>query len=96
MTAAKKIDIASEPATARSLLELHGIGKTFHTDDVETRALSNVELAVEKGEFVSISGPSGSGKSTLLSILGLLDIPSQGEYRIDGTDTAKLDPVRRA
>jgi putative ABC transport system ATP-binding protein len=96
MTAAKKIDIAPEAATSHELLELHGIGKTFHTDDVETRALSNVELAIAKGEFVSISGPSGSGKSTLLSLLGLLDVPSQGEYRIDGQDTAKLDPVRRA
>jgi putative ABC transport system ATP-binding protein len=109
MTAAKKIDISPgarsesgplhtgpEAATSHELLELHGIGKTFHTDDVETRALSNVELAIGKGEFVSISGPSGSGKSTLLSLLGLLDVPSQGEYRIDGQDTAKLDPVRRA
>jgi putative ABC transport system ATP-binding protein len=96
MTAAKKMDIANETATAHELLELHGIGKTFHTDDVETRALSNVELSVTKGEFVSISGPSGSGKSTLLAILGLLDVPTQGEYKIDGQDTAKLDPVRRA
>jgi putative ABC transport system ATP-binding protein len=96
MTAAKKIEIASEPAVDHELLELHGIGKTFHTDDVETRALSNVELAITKGEFVSINGPSGSGKSTLLSLLGLLDVPTQGEYRIDGQDTAKLDPVRRA
>jgi putative ABC transport system ATP-binding protein len=109
MTAAKKIEtdpaarsksgplhLGPEAATRHELLELHGIGKTFHTDDVETRALSNVELAITKGEFVSISGPSGSGKSTLLSILGLLDVPSQGEYRIDGQDTAKLDPVRRA
>ncbi len=94
MTAAQKIDVAPDPAHA--LLELRGIGKTFHTDDIETRALSNVELAVRQGEFVSISGPSGSGKSTLLSILGLLDVPSAGEYRIDGQDTAKLDPVRRA
>jgi putative ABC transport system ATP-binding protein len=96
MTAAQKMDIAPQAATRHELLELHGIGKTFHTDDVETRALSNVELAITKGEFVSISGPSGSGKSTLLSLLGLLDVPSQGEYRIDGQDTAKLDPVRRA
>jgi putative ABC transport system ATP-binding protein len=89
---------ASPPVTqvARPLLELAGIGKTFHTDEVETRALSNVELAVAKGEFLSISGPSGSGKSTLLAILGLLDVPTHGEYRIDGQDTAKLDPVRRA
>ena len=94
MTAAQKIEVV--PQHAHELLELHGIGKTFHTDDVETRALANVELAITKGEFVSISGPSGSGKSTLLSILGLLDVPSSGEYKIDGQDTAKLDPVRRA
>jgi putative ABC transport system ATP-binding protein len=78
------------------MLNLAKIGKTFHTDDVETRALSSVELAIDKGEFVSINGPSGSGKSTLLSILGLLDVPSHGEYKIDGTDTAKLDPIARA
>jgi putative ABC transport system ATP-binding protein len=89
-------DLVPAVVPTKPLLSLEGIGKTFHTDDVETRALSNVELAVGKGEFVSISGPSGSGKSTLLAILGLLDIPSHGEYRIDGQDTAKLDPVRRA
>src|SRR5262245_25699883 len=83
-------------ASSASLLQLTNIGKTFHTDDVETRALSNVELAIAKGEFVSISGPSGSGKSTLLAILDLLDVPSENEYRIDGQDTAKLDAVRRA
>src|SRR3569623_2689095 len=87
---------AKVPDQARALLELSNIGKTFHTDDVETRALSSGELTIDKGEFVSISGPSGAGKSTLLAILGLLDIPTQGEYRIDGQDTAKLDPIRRA
>ena len=96
MLAAQSIEPAPKTHAQRSLLELSGIGKTFHTDDVETRALANVELAITKGEFVSISGPSGSGKSTLLSILGLLDVPTQGEYRIDGQDTAKLDPVKRA
>ncbi|HEX3758034.1 MAG TPA: ABC transporter ATP-binding protein [Kofleriaceae bacterium] len=86
------------PAAAadRPLLELTRIAKVFQTDDVETRALSNVELGIARGEFVSINGPSGSGKSTLLAILGLLDVPSEGEYRIDGQDTARLDPVRRA
>jgi putative ABC transport system ATP-binding protein len=88
--------VAPRLATRKALLELTSIGKVFHTDDVETRALSNVELAIAKGEFVSISGPSGSGKSTLLAILGLLDVPTAGEYRIDGQDTAKLDSVRRA
>jgi len=89
-------DLMPKVMPNKALLELTQIGKIFHTDDVETRALANVELAVAKGEFLSISGPSGSGKSTLLAILGLLDIPTVGEYRIDGQDTAKLDPVRRA
>ena len=84
------------PVPGKPLIELSRIAKTFHTDDVETRALSNVELSIGRGEFVSISGPSGSGKSSLLAILGLLDIPSEGEYRLGGEHTAKLDPVRRA
>jgi len=88
--------IAPSVGARGQLRELTAIAKTFHTDDVETRALSNIELAIGKGEFVSISGPSGSGKSTLLAILGLLDVPSAGEYRIAGENTAKLDPVRRA
>jgi putative ABC transport system ATP-binding protein len=96
MSAVKKLEATPVADAARALLELQKIGKTFQTDDVETHALSNVELSVGKGEFVSISGPSGSGKSTLLAILGLLDIPTIGEYRIDGQDTAKLDPVKRA
>ena len=96
MTAAQKIDVAAETSPQHSLLELHGIGKTFHTDDVETRALSNVELAITKGEFVSISGPSGSGKSTLLSILGLLDAPSSGQYDLGGEKAAALDATERA
>jgi len=79
-----------------TMLELNKIAKTFHTDDVETRALSSVELSIQQGEFVSISGPSGSGKSTLLAILGLLDVPSEGEYKLGGEHTAKLDSVRRA
>jgi len=93
-------DPAATPTPAagatRPLLELTRIVKVFHTDDVETRALSSVELGIARGEFVSINGPSGSGKSTLLAILGLLDVPTEGEYRIAGQDTARLDPVRRA
>jgi putative ABC transport system ATP-binding protein len=78
------------------MLELHHIAKIFQTDDVETHALSDVELVIDKGEFVSINGPSGSGKSTLLSILGLLDVPTSGEYKLDGKDSTKLDSVARA
>jgi putative ABC transport system ATP-binding protein len=87
---------STAPKMAQPTLQLSGIGKTFHTDDVETRALSGVELSIAKGEFVSISGPSGSGKSTLLAILGLLDVATQGSYKIDGQDTSQLDHVKRA
>jgi putative ABC transport system ATP-binding protein len=89
-------DLVPTATPGTPLLDLVGIGKTFHTDDVETRALSRVDLAIAKGEFLSISGPSGSGKSTLLAILGLLDVPTHGEYKIDGQNTAKLDHVKRA
>src|SRR5215468_2547909 len=63
-----------------SLIQLEGIKKVFFTDEVETHALSNIHLEINRGEYVSIAGPSGCGKSTLLSILGLLDSPSDGEY----------------
>ncbi|NVB84644.1 MAG: ATP-binding cassette domain-containing protein, partial [Kofleriaceae bacterium] len=69
MEAAQKLEPTPVASSSRALLALEKIGKTFHTDDVETHALSNVELTINRGEFVSISGPSGSGKSTLLAIL---------------------------
>jgi putative ABC transport system ATP-binding protein len=72
------------------------VGKVFHTDDIETHALTSVHLDIAKGEFVSISGPSGSGKSTLLSILGLLDVASHGEYRLGGASTRELSVAERA
>jgi len=84
------------PATGEALLQLTDIGKVFHTDDVETHALLDVHLEITRGEFVSISGPSGSGKSTLLAILGLLDVPTKGQYRLGGEDTRGLDAARRA
>jgi putative ABC transport system ATP-binding protein len=84
------------PVTTEPLLKLSGIAKVFHTDEVETHALTNVYLEVKKGEFLSIEGPSGSGKSTLLAILGLLDAPSQGEYRLGGDVTSSLDAAKRA
>jgi len=69
-------------STAQSLIRLEGITKVFHSDEVETHALSDVHLEIQPGEFVSIAGPSGCGKSTLLSILGLLDSPTEGHYWI--------------
>ena len=57
--------------TGKPIIQLSGLTKVFHTDDVETHALAGIDLGVSKGEFLSISGPSGCGKSTLLSLLGL-------------------------
>ncbi len=88
--------IARHVQTSDLLLSLEGITKVFHTDEVETHALSEVHLDVRKGEFVSIEGPSGSGKSTLLSILGLLDVPTKGSYKLGGEDAARLAPAQRA
>jgi len=65
------------------MLTLHNIHKSFQTERIETIALSNINLEVKKGEFVSVMGPSGCGKSTLLNIMGLLDRPSDGNVAID-------------
>jgi putative ABC transport system ATP-binding protein len=78
------------------LIELEGIKKVFTTEEMETHALSDVHLTVNRGDYVSIEGPSGSGKSTLLSILGLLDTPSAGRYVLGGESVADLSPARRA
>ena len=68
-----------------NMIELTGINKIYRTNEIETQALENVNLNVEKGEFLSIMGPSGCGKSTLLNIMGLLDAPTSGTIRIAGT-----------
>jgi len=78
------------------LIQLRGIRKIFYTEEVETHALSDVDLQITRGEYVSIAGPSGGGKTTLLSILGLLDAPSEGEYLLDGESVATLSASERA
>ena len=70
--------------------KLTGINKIYRTNEIETLALENVNLDVEKGEFVSIMGPSGCGKSTLLNIMGLLDAPSRGKIEINGTSVENM------
>jgi len=82
--------------TTTPLIELEDIQKVFLTDVVETHALSGVNLEICHGEYVSISGPSGCGKSTLLSILGLLDSPTSGAYRLRGESVEHLDHAKRA
>src|SRR2546423_2800676 len=86
--------IVSGPAP--TLLELQGIRKVFYTDEVETHALSDVHLAVKKGEWLAIVGPSGSGKTTLLAILGLLDTPTAGTFLLDSKPVQDLSPADRA
>jgi ABC-type lipoprotein export system ATPase subunit len=71
------------------VIKLQSVGKVFLTDEVETHALSDVNLDVAKGEYVSIAGPSGCGKSTLLSILGVLDSATKGEYWLSGQSVAR-------
>jgi putative ABC transport system ATP-binding protein len=80
----------------QSLIRLEGVTKVFYTDEVETHALSGIEMEIRKGGYLSIAGPSGCGKSTLLSILGLLDTPTDGTYTLDGKAVAKLSLAERA
>ena len=73
-----------------AMIKLTGINKIYRTNEIETLALENVNLDVEKGEFVSIMGPSGCGKSTLLNIMGLLGAPSSGKIEINGTSVENM------
>jgi putative ABC transport system ATP-binding protein len=72
------------------ILDLTGITRVYRTGTVAVEALRGIDLTVDEGEFVSIMGASGSGKSTLMNILGCLDRPTEGSYRLDGTDVATL------
>jgi putative ABC transport system ATP-binding protein len=78
------------------LIEIENLTKVFYTDEVETHALAGVHLMVRKGEYVAMSGPSGCGKSTLLSIIGLLDTPTAGDYKLNGQPVANLDFAERS
>jgi putative ABC transport system ATP-binding protein len=79
-----------------ALIRLNAIKKVFFTDELETHALSDVHLEIQRGEYVAIEGPSGSGKTTLLSILGLLDVASAGEYLLGGQSMMGLNARPRA
>jgi putative ABC transport system ATP-binding protein len=81
---------------AESLIHLDGVTKVFVTDEVETHALSGIQLDIKKGEYLSIAGPSGCGKSTLLAILGLLDTPSDGMYTLNTRPVSGLKLSERA
>ncbi len=72
------------------IISIRSVDKVYRTDEIETIALENVNMEIEKGEFVSVMGPSGCGKSTLLNIIGLLDSPSKGKIEINGQLTDDL------
>lgn len=76
-------------------IEIKDLEKVFRTDTVETVALNKVSFTIGDGEFVAIMGPSGCGKSTLLNILGLLDNPTAGSYRLDGKEVGNLRESER-
>jgi putative ABC transport system ATP-binding protein len=78
------------------LINLQGIKKVFHTDELETSALDDIHIAIDQGEYVSISGPSGCGKSTLLSVMGLLYSTTEGKYFLNGTDVTGLRSAEQA
>ena len=73
-----------------AIIKQSGVDRVYRTNEIETVALENVNLEVEKGEFLSIMGPSGCGKSTLLNIIGLLDTPTKGTVEINGTLTGSM------
>jgi putative ABC transport system ATP-binding protein len=73
-----------------TLIQMDGVEKIFFTDELETHALSQINLEIKKGEYLAIAGPSGCGKSTLLAIIGLLDSPSGGVYTLNGKPVSGL------
>lgn len=75
----------------KNMITLKDVNKIYRTDEIETQALENVNIHIDKGEFVSVMGPSGCGKSTLLNIVGLLDTPTSGTVTIAGTNVEGMN-----
>ncbi|MDA8257387.1 MAG: ABC transporter ATP-binding protein [Betaproteobacteria bacterium] len=79
-----------------AVIQLAGIERVFHLGDSVVHALTGLDVSIDAGEYVAIMGPSGSGKSTLLNLLGLLDRPDAGSYRLEGRDVTTLSPDEQA
>src|ERR1700712_1287950 len=82
-------------SAAEEVVSLHGITKSFATDPV-VNVLVGIDLSLARGEWLAITGPSGAGKSTLLNIIGCIDSPTTGSYRLDGVETTFLSDKQRA
>lgn len=83
-------------ASNEPLIHLEGVSKVFITDELETHALSDIDINICRGDYVSISGPSGCGKTTLLSVMGLLDSHTTGSYWLNGRLVEDMKPAERA
>ncbi len=77
-------------------VELEDIERIFQLGDAQVHALRSINLTIDQGEYLAVMGPSGSGKSTLLNLLGLLDLPNEGTYRLEGRDVTSLDADQQA
>jgi putative ABC transport system ATP-binding protein len=81
---------------ASHVIDLRNVSKIYGMGDIQVHALGNVSLAIERGDYVAIMGASGSGKSTLMNIIGCLDVPTTGSYRLDAINVAELDDLELA
>jgi putative ABC transport system ATP-binding protein len=94
--AAQLADDSAAATSSAAQVELDQIERVFHLGDSEVHALRHVDVRIAAGEYVAVMGPSGSGKSTLLNVLGLLDRPTRGTYRLEGRDVTTLSPNEQA
>ena len=78
------------------MLFLRGVRKSYGTGDIEVQALRGIDMLIERGDFVAIMGASGSGKSTLMNLIGCLDVPTSGQYLLEGIDVGRLDDFELA
>jgi putative ABC transport system ATP-binding protein len=86
--------LANRSDDSTPVLQLEGVEKVYGSGDTALRVLKEIQLQVDEGEYLAIIGPSGSGKSTMLNILGCLDRPTHGRYRISGQDVARMDDTQ--
>ena len=94
-TTARAVPVAAA-AAALPLIRMQGVTKTYDAGELAVQALRGIDLEIEKGQMVAIIGPSGSGKSTLMHILGCLDAPTEGTFRLDGRDVSELSGFQLA